>query len=170
MTLLLRIPNRLYQAVRIDLARPHAFAAERVGLAKARIGTGEGGDRIILFTGYDAVADDDYIDDAWSGARIDSNAIRKAMTTILQEDVGLFHVHLHDFPGTPALGRMDRREIPELIKTFRATGPHLAHGIFLLSADTFSSWVWLRGQSEPLTPDRSVVIGMPLFVRRTDDE
>jgi hypothetical protein len=167
-TLYLRIPKSLYTDIRKDLARPHRFAAERVGFAKARLGTADGDDRIILLTGYSPVADDYYIDDPKSGARIDSNAIRTAMETILHEDVGLFHVHLHDLPGLPALGRMDRREIPQLVQTFRATGPQFPHGIFLLSEDAFSSWVWLPDHKEPLTPDRSTVVGMPLFVRPPD--
>lgn len=168
MTLRFRITKGLYEEIHRDLLRPHAFSAERVGFAKARLGTAAGDDRIVLITGYASVKDDHYIDDPKSGARIDSNAIRDAMEMILQEDVGLFHVHLHDFPGVPALGQMDRREIPRLIETFRATDPRYPHGILLLSEDAFSSWVWLPGSTEPVVPDRSTVVGMPLFIRPPD--
>lgn len=165
MTLFFRIPKRTYGDIRRDLARPHDYAAERVGFAKARLGTAEGQDRIILITGYAPVNDDHYIDDPSSGARIDSNAIRRAMEIILQESVGLLHVHIHDFPGSPRLGKMDRREIPRLVDTFRATGPQAPHGILLLSGDSFSCWVWLPGQGKALVPERATVVGMPLFIR-----
>lgn len=170
MTIHLKIPRALYTSIRADLVRPHSFAAERVGFARARLGTGEGDNRLVLLTGYTPVADTNYIDDPKSGARIDATAIREAMQTILEEEVGLFHVHLHDFPGVPGLGRMDQREIPELIKTFRATGPKYPHGILLLSSDSLSSWVWLPGKSEAAVPARTTVVGMPLYVRPPTDD
>lgn len=165
MTLHLRIPRSLYSSIQADLVRPHAFAAERVGFAKARLGTGAGDDKLVLIGGYEPVADADYIDDPRSGARISSSAIRSAMQTILEEDVGLFHVHLHDFPGVPRLGRMDQREIPELITAFRATNSKLPHGILLLSSDSFSTWVCLPGTRDLIVPDKASVVGLPLHMR-----
>jgi hypothetical protein len=166
----LRIPRSIYDDIRRDLRRPHEFAAERVGFAEVRLGIGEGEERLVIVAGYAPVADENYINDPMSGARIDGTAIRKAMTTILQKHIGLFHVHLHDFPGLPRLGQMDKREIPRLVKTFRSTGPSHAHGILLLSEDAFSAWVWLPGEVSPVTPTKATVVGMPLLIRPSDHE
>jgi hypothetical protein len=164
-----RIAKTLIDEIRKDLRRPHAFAAERVGFAKARLGRVDGSDTLVLITGYEPVEDDRYIDDKLSGARIDGDAIRRAMTIALQEDVGVFHVHLHDFPGIPDLGRMDGREIPRLVTTLRHTNSRRAHGILLLSEDSLSAWVCLPGESKLQSPTKTVVVGMPMLFRELND-
>ena len=78
-----RVPDQLYRRVREDLARPHEFAAERVGFLWARLGNRVGDERLVLFRGYHAVPDDQYIDDPRSGARIKSTDILEAMQRFL---------------------------------------------------------------------------------------
>jgi hypothetical protein len=160
-----RIAKTLLDEIRTDLRRRHAFAAERVGFAKARLGTADRSNKLVLVTGYEPVEDDRYIDDQESGARIDGDAIRRAMTIALQEDVGVFHVHLHDFPGVPELGRMDRLEIPHLVKTLRHTNPRRAHGILLLSENSLSTWSCLPGEVDLQASKKTVVVGVPMVFR-----
>jgi hypothetical protein len=121
-------------------------------------------DPIILLTDYSPLADDRYIDDQYSGARIDGTAIRGAMQQVLDRKQGVFHVHMHEFPGYPHFSRMDREELPRLIPSFQAVGPSFAHGLFLLSEDECAAQVWLPGSSEPTTPTRITIVGFPMKI------
>jgi len=95
----LRLTRRLCDEVRVDLARPHAFAAERVGFLFGRLGNAQTNDPMVLFTGYSSLDDERYINDPNSGARIDSHAIRGAMQQVINRHEGVFHVHMHEWNG-----------------------------------------------------------------------
>jgi hypothetical protein len=170
MKIQLRLTKELCDRIRADLQRPHAFAAERVGFVSGRLGNQNGSERLLLFSSYHPVEDEQYIDDPRSGARINSLAIREAMQRILDTRAGAFHVHLHPFPGKPGLGTMDKLEIPKLVESFRATDRTLAHGILLLSTSSFASWVWLPGSRTPVEPDRSTIVGYPMQLHSTEDQ
>lgn len=79
MKMIFRARSDLLSAVRGDLHRLHAFAAERVGWLVCRAGRLADGGLVILASGYDAVADEDYVNDPSVGARIGPAAIRKAL-------------------------------------------------------------------------------------------
>jgi hypothetical protein len=112
MSVRIRITRRVYEEVRADLSRPHPFASERVGFLFGRLGNAETNDPLVLITAYSSLADERYIDDPLSGARIDSQAIRGAMQQVLNRRDGVFHVHAHDWPGKPYFSWLDRQECP----------------------------------------------------------
>jgi hypothetical protein len=158
----IRMTHSLHDQVRADLTRAHRFAAERVGFLYGRLSRAGEDERLILLTGYSALDDDRYIDDPHAGARIDSQAIRGAMQGVLDRREGVFHVHLHEFPGKPHFSWMDRDELPRLIPSFQAVGPSFAHGLFLLSEDKCAAEVWLPGSEKAVEAARISIVGYPL--------
>lgn len=160
MTIKVRIPRKLLDDVRADLSRPHSFAAERVGFLYGRLAGAA--PSLVLITGYEPVADDRYIKDPYSGARIDSQAIRAAMQSVLDRGQGGFHVHMHHWPGRPVLSRMDAEEIPPVVTGLRRVGLAHAHGIVLLHTEECAAWVWLPGQDDAVVAESVSVVGFPL--------
>jgi len=152
----------LHDQVRADLTRAHRFAAERVGFLYGRLSCAGEDERLILLTAYSALDDDRYIEDPHAGARIDSQAIRGAMQGVLDRCEGVFHVHLHDFPGKAHFSWMDRDELPRLIPSFQVVGPRFAHGLFLLSEDECAAEVWLPGSEKAVEAARISIVGYPL--------
>ena len=109
MKAIFRATAQFLQQVRLDLARPHACAAERVGFISIRAALAR--DDLILFAeGYHPVADQDYVNDPTVGAMMGQEAIRKALNVALLQPVGMFHVHLHEHVGRPCFSRVDLRE------------------------------------------------------------
>lgn len=162
MTPCFRILRSLYDCVKEDLARPHAFAYERVGFVSTKLGNKGTDEFLILSTNYYPVADENYIDDPRSGARINSAAIREAMQVVLDTGDGLFHVHCHAHLGKPGFSSMDLEETPRIVSSLQVVGPSQAHGMLLLSADYCIAHVWLPSGTEPLVADRVSVVGYPL--------
>src|SRR5437870_3462700 len=114
-----RILRGLYDYVREDLRRPHPFAFERVGFVSARLGNRGTNETLVLATNYYPIADENYIDDPHSGARINSAAIRDAMQCVLDTGDGLFHVHCHKHRGKPKFSLMDLDETPRIVSSLR---------------------------------------------------
>jgi hypothetical protein len=167
MNIQFKLSGALYQQIIRDFKRPHPFAAERVGFASGRLGSLDGGGRLILLTRYQPIPDDNYIDDPNVGARINSEAITGAMHAVYHGRLkreGIFHVHQHQQRGEPAPSKTDWREIPKMMPGFQAVGPQAPHGILILSTDHGSAWVWLPGGEEPIAADRISVIGVPIRV------
>jgi hypothetical protein len=167
-----RIPRQLSNKVRADLSRPHPFAAERVGFLFGRLVSADPDTSLVLMTAYEPLADDRYIDDPLSGARIDSQAIRGAMQGVLDRQEGAFHVHLHERPGAPRLSLMDSEEIPLIVNGLRNAGPDLAHGMVVLSTDEYAAWVWLPGGRHSVRAQAASVVGYPLevFTESSDEQ
>ena len=115
--------------MRANLSRPHPFAAEWVGFLYGRLASAGADSALVLMTGYEPVADERYINDPWSGARIDSQAIRGAMQGVLDRGQCGFHVRMHHWPGRPILSRVDAEEIPSVVTGLRRVGLVHAHGI-----------------------------------------
>lgn len=159
-----RFPRELYVRVGEDLARRHRFAYERVGFLSARLGNQSSDESLILFTNYYPVADDQYIKDPSSGARIDANAIREAMQRVLDSGNGLFHVHCHAHGGKPGFGWMDLQETPRIVSSLQVAGPSQAHGMVLLSNDHCIAHVWMPGTDGPVVANTVSVVGYPLEI------
>src|SRR5206468_1036634 len=119
------------------------FAAERVGFLYGRLGNADADAPLVLVTRYEPLADERYVRDPRSGARIDSQAIRCAMQEVLTRRECAFHVHAHEWPGKPWLSRMDTEEIPRVVEGLRNAGPTFAHGMILLHSEEWAAWVWL---------------------------
>jgi hypothetical protein len=164
MNVRMRLPRELYDRVRADLRRPHPFAAERVGFMFAKLGNAATNDPLVLFTDYSSLADDRYINDPYSGARIDGAAIRGAMQEVIDRRQGVFHVHIHEFPGRPWFSWMDREELPRLIPSFQAVGPAYPHGLFLMSEDECTAEVWMPGSKQPIEPAQITLVGYPMQI------
>ena len=147
MPVAIRLPGGLYREVLVDLRRPHAHAAERIGFLYGRLAAEEV--PLVVMTRYVAVPDERYVVDDTVGARIDGDAIRAAMQGVLDNGDGVFHTHLHEWPGTPSFSPTDDEELPRLIPAFRAVGPTQATGLFLLSPDSAIADVWLPGARGP---------------------
>ncbi|HEY3412809.1 MAG TPA: hypothetical protein VGM51_07100 [Armatimonadota bacterium] len=158
----LRIGRSLYDHVLSDLRRPHPFAFERVGFLYATSGNVAGDPYLALAVDYDAVADADYVNDPTCGARIGSDAIRRAMQRVLSTNVSAFHVHVHEHRGTPALSRTDRRGLPGVVEALRNACPQQAHGLVVLSKDHGIAEVWLPGSDRPRSAGRVTIVGAPM--------
>lgn len=157
----------VYDQIHRDLARPHPFAAERVGFVFGRTGSLANTGKLVLLTRYHSIPDEQYMADATVGARIGSDALTWAMQAVyhgrpLRE--GIFHVHLHPHAGRTSMSRTDRREIPRLVPGFQSVGREAAHGIIILSGDHGAGWVWPPGGKEPVAAQSISVIGKPLRV------
>lgn len=165
-----RVSREMYEAMRADLARPHEFAAERVGFSMGRIGITASG-YMILLTRYCSVPDEHYIDDPTVGARIGTEALTAVAHAIYHgraKAEGVFHVHVHEHYGKTGMSRTDRAELPKLVPGFRSVGPQAPHGIIIWSLDHAAAWVWLPGSSEPVRADKTSIVGAPISVFREE--
>ena len=107
MKVALKITGSLLDQVRRDLARPHFFAHERVGFLTAGATAMPGGGLMLLVREYMPVADEDYEVDPKVGARIGSNAMRKAAQAAYRPAAALLHVHTHGGRGLPGFSGVD---------------------------------------------------------------
>jgi hypothetical protein len=163
----IKLNGALYAKIIRDLARPHPFAAERVGFVLCRLGSLADLGCLILLTRYHSIPDNQYMKDHTVGARISSEALTWAMQAVYYGRPGregIFHIHLHGHRGETGMSGTDRHEIPKLMPGFQSVGREAAHGIIILSADHGSGWVWLRGSAEPVQADCVSVIGTPVGV------
>lgn len=159
-----RFLRPLYLRVREDLARRHPFAYERVGFLSARLGNQAAAERLVLFTNYYPVPDDQYLKDPRAGARINSTAIREAMQRVLDTGDGLFHVHCHAHRGRPGFGEMDMEETPRIVASLRVAGPRQTHGMVLLSNDQCVVHAWMPDAGDATVAERVSVVGYPIEI------
>jgi len=164
MTIEFKIACSLYEHIRRDLMRQHRHAAERVGFLFCRTAQASDETTLVLASSYTPVADELYIRDRRVGARIDGEAIRRAMEEVMQTRCGCFHVHLHGNRSIPGLSLTDQQEIPRIVECLSVAGPDSVHGIFLLSKD--SCLVLARPKRVPkLVPATRVsVVGYPIEI------
>jgi hypothetical protein len=164
MTTLFRAPANLLRDVRADLQRPHRFAAERVGFLLCRAGQLGSDGLVVLAADYHAVEDDDYLDDPRVGAMMGPAAIRKAMQRAYHggaQDIGLFHVHMHEHRGLPGFSRVDLTEYMKFVPDFFNAVPLMPHGAIVLSHDLAIGLCWSKRESKPVRIDRFVSVGAP---------
>jgi len=162
----LRILRPFVDAVVSDLQRRHQFAFERVGFIACRTGTIDGGS-LLLPTRYDPVLDADYLPDDSVGARIGSNAIRRAMQEALENDVTILHVHFHGHNGNPSMSRVDEVESRKLIPAFFNVRPNRPHGALILSRDSAALWMWKGKEERPVSVDDISIVGNPMRLAGT---
>jgi hypothetical protein len=163
----IRLTGSLREEILRDLARPHRFAAERVGFVFGRAGTFANEGKLVLLNRYHSIPDDQYVDDETVGARIGSDALTWAMQAVYYGRPGregIFHIHVHPHKGKTGMSSVDKREIPRLMPGFQSVGREAVHGIVILSRDHGAGWVWLPGRKEPVAAGTISVIGKPLGV------
>jgi hypothetical protein len=142
MKTIFRATDRFLDDVRRDLARPHPFAAERVGFISVRATTA-GDTLVMLAADYHPLADDEYVDDRSVGAMMGQEAIRKALDVALMRSAGMIHVHMHEHRGRPHFSRIDVREQLKFIPDFFKVRREMPHGAVVLSHDRANGRVWL---------------------------
>jgi|SRR5579872_2356570 len=142
MRTIFRSTDRFLGDVRQDLARPHTFAAERVGFISIRAANTQN-TLVLLAEGYHPVADEDYLDDPAVGAMMGQEAIRKALNIALMQPVGMIHVHMHEHRGRPNFSTTDRREQLKFVPDFFKVRPQMPHGAIVLSHDMANGRLWL---------------------------
>jgi hypothetical protein len=143
-----------------DLRRPHLHASERVGFVCCRAAQTTTG-LMILAESYHRVTDDNYVEDFSVGARIGGDAFRNAMQLSLSNDVGIFHVHMHDHFGSPVPSRTDLIESRKFVPDFFNVTPHLPHGTLIFSKDSACGFCWLGKHVNPAPIDRIECVGSP---------
>ena len=166
MRVVFKVVDRLLERVRHDLVRPHEFAAERVGFFVCRAAHLSPNGTVILAHDYKPVEDEDYVDDPTVGAMMGPSAIRKALEFALNNNVGMFHVHLHEHTGRPRFSRIDTRESAKFVPDFWNVRPEMPHGALVASRDNLYGMCWYPGISGPTEISEFVVVGSPMVLLR----
>lgn len=160
----LKLRRTLLEAIHSDLARPHAFAHERVGFlsaSAARIGRGS---LLLLARDYVPVEDEDYLDDPSVGAMMSSAAISKALQRAYQTKTVALHVHCHGHRGRPEFSGVDVRENAKFVPNFFNVAAQMPHGALLLSRDNAAGAIWLARDADPIAITRFTGVGAPLWL------
>lgn len=163
----LKLTRKLYDSMISDLERTHEFAFERVGFAYAKtaiLRNGSNHETMLILHDYVPTDDVDYIRDSYVGAKINSDAIRKAMQRILDKNEGCFHVHMHPFGGKLGLSVTDKKGITPLIQSFKFVNQSSGHGILLLGINNLLSYVWFPGTDNPALVSKISIIGYPMKI------
>jgi hypothetical protein len=165
MSVVFRARSDLLAKVRADLHRRHSFARERVGFFTCQAGHLADGGVSILATGFEPVADEDYIENPRVGAMIGPAAIRKALQLAYNggaEDISIFHVHMHGHRGMPGFSDVDHRESRRFVPDFFKVAPRMPHGALVLSKDQAFGLCWKRPDERPVQITRFASVGAPL--------
>lgn len=166
MRISLRITQPMLGRVRLDLRRSHPHAAERVGFVFCRFGLSERDELLVLAYDYAPVLDSDYIPDQTLGALIGAGAFRSALERTLSEAVGVFHIHMHQHPGSPCPSATDRRESARFVPDFFHIRRNLPHGALIVSHDTLSGHLWLEESGRPIRISTVAVVGTSSTIAR----
>lgn len=158
MNITLRLPAPLLNAMRADLARPHAHAGERVGFLRAAAMKTVNG-LLLLVRDYHPVADEDYARAPDVGAEIGSEAFRKALQWAYRPRSTLFHVHTHHGRGRPSFSGVDLKSGRQFVPSFFTTIPRMPQGMLVLSDDDAYGLVWLAEDHPPAPINSFAQIG-----------
>lgn len=162
MNVTLKISAELLGQVRSDLVRPHAFAHERVGFLLAGAAAISGG-LMLTVRGYQAVADADYEFAPGIGARIGSNAMRKAAQAAYRPRSTILHVHTHGGRGVPRFSGVDLESANEFVPAFFHSAPRMPHGLLVLSDTDAFGLLWVAPDQPPIDISKMVSVGIPLI-------
>ncbi|GLR56821.1 hypothetical protein [Rhizobium indigoferae] len=161
MKVAVKINGLLLDQVRRDLARPHFFAHERVGFLTAGAAASPDG-LMLLVRGYIPVGDEDYEVAPNVGARIGSNAMRKAAQAAYRPASTLLHVHTHGGRGYPRFSGVDLESARTFVPGFFQSCPKMPHGLLVLSNDAATGILWLDPRKRPIPIDRFIRIDQPI--------
>lgn len=153
----MKISGALLRAIRTDLRRQHAFAAERVGFIFAGVAQTESG-VALLCRDYTPVADEDYVDDPRVGAMMGETAIRKALQHAMATKSAALHVHEHGHRGRPGFSGIDIRENAKFVPDFFKVAPFTPHGAIVLSHDSAAGQFWPKRAGAPIAIQRFTLI------------
>ncbi len=166
----IKIPALIFKQMQDDLNRYHTHAAERVGFLFTNSATFKDGTSVVFATAYQPVKDENYIEDRFVGAKINSSAIREAMQIMLDKRWGCFHVHLHSHGGQPSPSGIDESSLPALGVSLAKTAINQFSGYMILSNDSvFASVCTVKGKF--IKPQLISIIGYPIvFIHQTQNE
>jgi hypothetical protein len=156
-----RISQSLLETVRKDLLRPHPFAAERVGFLVCRFGWAPKGDLLILTASYIAVGEQDYVDNPRFGALLGPSGFSRIFGFAFQNDVGIFHIHVHHHRGRPGFSGIDRAEMAKYVPDFFNVRQRRPHGAIVASLDRLAGCIWMTPRSKGKPISEFQVIGSP---------
>lgn len=160
-----KITRSLLNAIRIDLERRHAFAAERIGFISAGLASA-GDELMILARSYRPLLDTDYEFRPEVGAMMSPDALRKALQWAMKDGVALFHVHTHGGRSRPGFSGIDLTEQLRFVPNFLQVAPQCAHGALVLSDTAAHGNIWLDEDAAPLVIRRFTEVGAPLTTWR----
>ena len=152
----------LFARVRQDLARPHAFAHERVGFVYAGCARAAGDTIVVTARDYLPVDDEDYVRNPNVGAMVGSGAMRKGLQRAYGTRSALFHIHTHGGRGTPQFSKVDLDDAQNFVPSFFNVVPAMPHGLIVLSNDSARGRVWVAPEKPPIYVHRFVAVGAPL--------
>ena len=156
----------LLHRTREQLVLPHPFAAERVGFLSCRVGAVKPSGWLVLAHDFHPVEDNDYLEDFSVGAMMGPTAIRKAMQFAFNNEVAMFHVHMHGHRGQPWFSGTDLRENANFIPDFWHVRPHSVHGALVLSKDSLAGMCWHPQSPRPLRFNDFSIVGSPMSLLR----
>ncbi|MHA6279364.1 HesA/MoeB/ThiF family protein [Salinimicrobium sp. CAU 1759] len=157
----IRIAESLCHQIQKDLSRPHEFALERVGFVSGQSKETGKNEELIIINEYFSVADKDYIADETVGARINGEAIRKAMQLALSKKCSIFHVHEHIGRGAPIFSQTDLDELPRIAEAMINANPRSTHGVLLLSEDKADVLVFSKKEKDNIILEKVTRVGFP---------
>lgn len=160
----LKIAGPLLDQVRCDVARPHVFAHERVGFLTAGAAIEPDG-LLLLVRGYVPVDDEDYEVAPGVGARIGSNAMRKAAQAAYRPASTLLHVHTHGGRGLPRFSGVDLESGNTFVPGFFQSCPKMPHGLLVLSNDGATGLLWLEPGKRSVPIDRFIRVDQPVVAQ-----
>jgi hypothetical protein len=157
----IKIPNAMLDEIRDDLHRPHAFAYERVGFMTAGVTQAAPGQLLLLARAYRRVADEDYVPDPTVGAKIGSDAMRKAVQFAYQPRSALLHIHSHGGHGRPNFSGVDLTSGAEFVPGFFHSVPRMPHGMLVMSNNSATGMLWFGPEETGTYVAEFVGVGTP---------
>lgn len=103
-----------------------------------------------------SLRDGDYLDDGAHGAAWTGTSMLPAIEAAMREDLGIFLVHAHDFPGPTRLSSDDLTSAHRLVPMFAARVPERPHGSVVLGRGTAAGFISLPGEHARLVDDLSI--------------
>lgn len=159
----IKICGLLLNKIRVDLHRGHPFAYERVGFLTTGASWTLAGDLVLLCRDYLPVADEDYERSSTVGARIGTNAMRKALQAAYRHRSTILHIHTHRGMGRPDFSSVDLHSAGEFVPGFFNALPQMPHGIVVLSNDSARGLLWLGPKDRPRYIDGFQQVGSPII-------
>ncbi len=159
-----KITRKLFESIKSDLLRPHAFAHERMGWIRCRVANFSKNCLLILAHDYYPVDDLDYIKTLKAAAMMNSTAIRKALQLALNQKISIFHVHLHNHAGATGFSMTDREETNKFIPPFLNVRPEMPHGAVVFSQTSIAGRCWYR-EGQIINLNKLVIVGEPTITK-----
>ena len=154
-----KITAALLDHIRADLARPHAYAYERVGFLTSGAAWAARDELLMFGRTYTPVDDDGYVETDVVGAQINVKAMRKGLEAAYRTSAALFHVHTHGGYGIPRPSGVDLKSANTFLPSFFNLTPHMPHGIIVLSDDAAKVLMWTNPRCAPIELERFVSVG-----------